>query len=423
MRRMLLATVVIAGLGFTQAAHAQGALLSTRDVVVDVVPAGSPSSRLPVPVEPPSAKSFPSFNSQQLDRQLQRYMAYLEQYGTPDILIVGSSRALQGVDPLVLQRTLGQREPNLKVFNFGINGATAQVVDWLLHNLIPPDQLPRLIVWADGSRAFNSGRIDHTFNNIMASQGHQKLLAGHRPVLQVASSLKLGQVCMDLLPVPFLNLPPAAPNVKNSTGASSLERSPASICKKPLKLLIRQTGEKTPPTPETLGLQVVETQFNPGRYFQRFPKVPGNFDADYRDFNLGGGQARSLQRVAKFAHDRNISLVVVNLPLTTTYLDPTRSRYEAQFRRQMQQLAQAQGFVFTDLSQIQALMQDRYFADPSHINRFGAEAVADRLALELKPIWGSQIRHLSQTEGRLKSPNGACLYACLNFPPLLESQF
>ncbi|MCU0571115.1 MAG: hypothetical protein MUF49_31690, partial [Oculatellaceae cyanobacterium Prado106] len=40
---------------------------------------------------------FPSFNSQRLDQELQLYYRYLQRYGRPDVMIVGSSRSLQGV--------------------------------------------------------------------------------------------------------------------------------------------------------------------------------------------------------------------------------------------------------------------------------------------------------------------------------------
>ncbi|XHX80603.1 MAG: hypothetical protein RBJ76_11935 [Stenomitos frigidus ULC029] len=141
------------------------------------------SHRPSSPSAPPSGNPFPTFNSQQFDQQLQRYLRFVAQAGQPDILIVGSSRALQGIDPIILQQTLTRRGyPKLKIFNFGINGATAQLVDLLLRKLLTPDQLPRLLLWADGVRAFNSGRVDTTYNRAIASSGYQLLMTGIRPV-------------------------------------------------------------------------------------------------------------------------------------------------------------------------------------------------------------------------------------------------
>ncbi|NJK28482.1 MAG: hypothetical protein HC925_08550 [Coleofasciculaceae cyanobacterium SM2_3_26] len=50
--------------------------------------------------------SYPSFESDRLDEQLMNYRRYLATHGAPDILIVGSSRALQGIDPAYLQQAL-----------------------------------------------------------------------------------------------------------------------------------------------------------------------------------------------------------------------------------------------------------------------------------------------------------------------------
>ncbi|MFM6198518.1 MAG: hypothetical protein ACKPE1_05125, partial [Dolichospermum sp.] len=121
---------------------------------------------------------MPSFNARQLDEQLALYKQRLAiKKRPPDVLIVGSSRALRGVDPLALSRALvSQGYSNLDIFNFGINGATAQVVDCLIRQILEPQELPKMILWADGSRAFNNGREDITFNAIAVSQAYKQIL-------------------------------------------------------------------------------------------------------------------------------------------------------------------------------------------------------------------------------------------------------
>ena len=82
-------------------------------------------------------------------------------------MIIGSSRSLQGIEPTVLRDALATRGyRGLKVYNFGINGATAQVINLVMQKVLAPEQLPRILVWGDGSRAFNSGRLDITYNGI-----------------------------------------------------------------------------------------------------------------------------------------------------------------------------------------------------------------------------------------------------------------
>ncbi|PZV18656.1 MAG: hypothetical protein DCF22_00990 [Leptolyngbya sp.] len=340
----------------------------------------------PKPDQSPLSPSYyPSFNSEQLDRQLQRYASYLTQFGKPDILIVGSSRALQGVDPIALQYALTKRGyPNLKVFNFGINGATAQVVDWLLRQLLTAEQLPRLIVWADGARAFNSGRIDHTFNNIRASLGYQfnaKIRSPNRPI----HGLEVGQICMDALPLQLISPLKFLSNKPRQMPLSAIKNT---LCHQPAKVTIRAEMPSTLSmqpaiTFEALGFQAVNTQFNPDTYFQRFPRVSGYYDADYRGFTLAGRQINALERVVSFAKNRRIPLVFVNLPLTQTYLDRARFTYENQFRREMRRFDRSQRFRFKDLGLQLGLDANRYFADPSHLNRHGAAVVAMQISTDL----------------------------------------
>lgn len=124
---------------------------------------------------------FPSLGSTILDEQLRLYLSYLAAFGPPDILIIGSSRALQGLDPQQLQTSLNEQGYSTRVYNFSINGATAQVMNFVLQRLFTPEQLPQLVIWGDGSRAFNSNRIDTTFAQILNSPGYQAILAGERP--------------------------------------------------------------------------------------------------------------------------------------------------------------------------------------------------------------------------------------------------
>ncbi|EKQ69458.1 hypothetical protein OsccyDRAFT_2086 [Leptolyngbyaceae cyanobacterium JSC-12] len=382
-----LSTAPFPGAGFTATPAPGDVVVELKIEPSDVVPRNvSPGYPLPTPTV------FPSFNSQQLDRQLQQYTAYLEQVGTPDILIVGSSRALQGVDPIALQQGLAEQGyPGLKIYNFGINGATAQVVDWLLHQLIPPERLPKLIIWADGSRAFNSGRVDHTFDKIVSSRGHQLLMSGVRPIPPAPPGLNVGHICMDLLPLPLLIQPTSHAGISGERVPKVVtkERSPHQACKQPIKLVVRHNQRLTASPQssahpaETLGFQIVNTRFSPSLYFQRYPRVAGAFDADYRNFELTGNQATAFEKVLRFVNTRRVPLVFVNLPLTSTYLDFTRTQYEDRFRNQMRRAAQSKRFIFKDLAAQPHLSQNHYFADPSHLNRYGATAVSLQLSKEL----------------------------------------
>ncbi|MBE9177861.1 hypothetical protein IQ268_04595 [Oculatella sp. LEGE 06141] len=288
----------------------------------------------------PDVPVYPSFNSQRLDQQLQIYASYLNAVGAPDVLVVGSSRALQGVDPVVLQQALGDRGyPESRVYNFSINGATAQVIDLVLQRILLPDHLPKLLIWADGSRAFNSGRLDVTYNGIVASEGYKRLETGDRPLPTVET--------------------PEVRLAGRLRGVSDLS---------------------------AVGFQSVAERFDPTTYYQQRPRVSGQYDTNYSSFRLNGTQTAATVSIARFANAQTIPLVFVSLPLTQDYLDADRRNYEQQFQRYMRQLAAQENFVFYDLS-LRWLDQNDYFADPSHLNQEGARAVAQAIAAEPLIPW------------------------------------
>ncbi|MCU0524560.1 MAG: hypothetical protein MUF72_07020 [Elainella sp. Prado103] len=313
--------------------------------------------------------NFPSFESERLDQELQLYLQYLRTHGKPDILIMGSSRSLQGIDPAALETALAEQGyANLKVYNFGINGATAQVMNLLVQEILTPEQLPRLIIWGDGSRAFNSGRPDRTYQQIVTSPGYQRLASGDRPIPARTTDWEI----------------PTFVTTANKELANSAVAA------------VAETAIETDLTPQ--GFQVVTDEYDPVRYFQQFPRVPGDYDADYDNFSLLGEQISATVNLANFAKQHGITLVFVNLPLTDDYLDAIRRSYESQFQRHMWQIANQQGFLFRDLSRVPDLIKNNYFADPSHINQHGARAVAFHLAQDQTLPWWVVANRTSPTE-------------------------
>ena len=387
-----------------------------------------------------SQASTVSFSSDLLNEQLELYLSYVAAVGPPDVLIVGSSRALQGVDPKQLKQSLVQRgSPGLKVFNFSVNGATAQVVDFQLRRLLKPDHLPQMIVWADGVRAFNSGRDDRTFNSIVDSEGSKLLAAGVRPKLPsdepkvIPQCYRFPQRCpnntfrrgltsvkrplwggQDAHPtikflssgtgiLPVADTHPTIKFLSSGTGilpvaenAARYELKPIAAdgatpqaqlirVSRPTTAAIRQVNQLADSI-DSNGFMPMSGRYNPNTYYRERPYVSGQYDRDYENFNLGGKQATAFNSVVAFTKARKIPLIFVNLPLTDDYLDGTRLWAEQQFRQRMDQLSRQKGFAFRDLSQRWPGRND-YFFDPSHLNRFGAIAVSRLLATDSSIVW------------------------------------
>jgi len=140
---------------------------------------------------------------------------------------------------------------------------------------------------------------------------------------------------------------------------------------------------------DAYGFLAKDERFDPGRYYQHFPRVSGQYDSAYQPFRLQGVQTESLRAIASWAQSEEIPLVVVNLPLSDDYLDPVRLGYERQFQAYLQREAQRGNFQLLDRL-LQWRRQQGFFADPSHLNRFGAAALARQLAATAEIPWPSR---------------------------------
>lgn len=349
-------------------------------------------------------RAFPALGSDVLDEQVSLYRAYVAAQGPPDVLIVGSSRSLQGIDPQVLQQALAvEGYPGLRVYNFSVNGATAQVVSFVTRQLLAPDLHPRLIVWAEGSRAFNSGRFDRTFAEILASQGYAAVQEGTLLTLQSPPASAPGAPTE-------ASADPAEASTGTGDNSEVVEASESVVEEvvesAPASEEAAEEATKTPDdsaetAPEVTvashgmvpltpinsqGFLAINDQFNPTVYYRRFPRVRGQYDDAYRAFRLEGVQTLSLAAMTQFLKRQGIPLVFVNLPLSNDYLDGARTGYERQFQRFLQTWANQGAFTLVDWLE-EWRWQSHLFADPSHINRYGAREMARLLAADSRIPW------------------------------------
>jgi hypothetical protein len=351
----------------------------------------------------------PTFNNQLLDEKLALYQKRFSESGRPDVLVIGSSRAMRGVDPQALKEALAtQGYPNVTVFNIGINGATAQVVDLIIRRVLTPEQLPKLIIWADGARAFNNGRSDNTYNAIATSEGYQRIKVGTFPNQRNSRFGETGESNSQTNPIAqsLAALSGSYQSANNWLNDSVGKISSTYSQKDQLKSTLREQfvdflkQANFPQDPaiaeaEKLtnqeaidfdGFLPLTVRFNPTTYYKQFSKVTGDYDGDYQSFQLGGVQDAALESLMQFAKNNKINIVFVNLPLTQEYLDSSRAEYEEKFQRYLRSSALEKGFVFRDLSQL-LLNKHDYFSDPSHLNRYGAYQVSNKLAQDPLISW------------------------------------
>ncbi len=349
-----------------------------------------------VQLDAPKTTSQLSFNNPMLEQQLAQYQLRCLQRGVPDILIVGSSRALRGIDPAVLHHSLIDRGySNPQVYNFGINGATAQVVDLILRQLLTPQQLPKLVIWADGSRAFNSGRADRTYETIATSDRYRQLalMSGisnnNSSLFQAQSSFqntyqaidtavdhRLDQVSLayhhrDLVKTWLQARVPVIKQFSSQHHAATNMDLIASISDRDI---------------DADGFLPLELKFDPSTYYQKYTRVAGDSDGDYTNFQLGGSQDRALHQTIDFLATRNIPLIFVDMPLSDIYLDDFRRQREVLFKQYMQSLMDTHQLTLIELDGLLNNQYDR-FSDPSHLNQFGASDVSRYLVKTGKIHW------------------------------------
>ncbi|WP_219892259.1 DUF1574 family protein, partial [Chamaesiphon polymorphus] len=369
----------IAGLGCTIASNiAIESVMKSRQISADAV------------VNSPQL----SFNNPLLEQKLAQYQLRCLQHGVPDILIVGSSRAMRGIDPQVLRHHSIANRPNLKVYNFGINGATAQVVDTILRQLLTPQQLPKLVIWADGARAFNSGRTDRTYETIATSDRYRQLarMLGFKnntsTLFQAQSAFQTTYQAIDTA-------------IDRRLASVSLAYNRRDTLKNWLRVRVPDIGQLTDRDDldnidlatmvndrdiDFDGFLPIDLQFDPDTYYQKYTKVTGDSDGDYLNFQLQGNQDRALHQTIELLAAYQVPLVFVNMPLSDLYLDKVRRQHEVVFQQYMQKLMADGKLTFIDMDDFLSTKYDR-FSDPSHLNKFGAIEVSKYLARNKEIKW------------------------------------
>jgi hypothetical protein len=349
-----------------------------------------------------------TWNVPQLNQKLVLYEQFVAQSGVPDILIMGSSRALRGVDPVALQDGLSaQGYAGRKVFNFGVNGATAQMVDFLVRRLIPAEKLPKLILWADGARAFNSARVDVTYNAMTSSPSYAKqaLTVAVEPEAAAITQLSLASFSSTstVLSARYDAWNQQINQMLAQRSATYDQRSTLigwmrdviltkavpPIVPEPSESVVAGADGEDLAAIDVNGFLPLAARFNPTTYYQKFARVSGAHDADYTTFRTQGQQTASLKRMVDYVKQQGSSLVFVNLPLSSDYLDADRRQHEATFQQFMIQSAASLEFTYRNLVENWPSAPD-YFSDPSHLNRYGAYAVSQQLARDPMIPWGVQ---------------------------------
>lgn len=385
-----------------------------------------------LPLSGPLSGPYPSLGQRQFDQQLRRYLVYVETLGRPDILIVGSDLARQGINPWVLRQSLGDRGyPGLGVFNWGVENASAQTVEVLLRHILTPEQRPRLVIWADGAGALNGERQDPLFEQLTRSRGYRLRQQGHVPRLSATErhALQAERVLLqhaiaagDTLPLPDalkqLTPAPQPTHLGSLPGSDSSLRSelsslrfvnwcrsangPCGLGSGPgLSTPAKAVG--VPPSADSaspswplndrqrrflaaLGFQDNEQHTAAVAALAPPQSAPDDPNDLYHNFSLQGSQHQALYRILQWGQAEGVAIAFLPLPASSLYWDGRRDRHDQAFQTY---LAVASHMTSLHLIELQgelssrAWPQDR-FADLSHLNRSGAATLSWQLGQQLE---------------------------------------
>jgi hypothetical protein len=168
---------------------------------------------------------------------------------------------------------------DISAFNLGLDGATAKVVNLQITQILPRPQLPRMIVWADGLRAFNSSRSDITYDEITASSGYKQLQQtlkeqGINPDPLVTNKESTKNSSSPIAQA-FTNIFATTNNrqdVRNSL-VKSFDRNTHLLSNS--EAIIAATTPATAATLDKQGFVAFDVVFDPKTYFQKYPKFLG----------------------------------------------------------------------------------------------------------------------------------------------------
>jgi hypothetical protein len=258
-----------------------------------------------------------------------------------------------------------------------------------LRQLLTPEQLPKMVIWADGARAFNSGRSDRTYDTISLSARYRQLalMSGIKnnpsSLFQAQSSFQNTYQAIDTaIDRQLDDVSPAYHHRDRlKTWLQAKMPSIGQLADSQSSLLSMDGSEEMPHRKEIDfdGFLPLEVQFDPATYYQKYTRVTGASDGDYANFQLLGSQDRALHQTIDLLAAHQIPLVFVNVPMSDIYLDEFRTQHELAFDRYMQDLMESRQLTFVDLKNLFD-RQYNLFSDPSHLNQFGASEVSRYLA-------------------------------------------
>ncbi len=273
--------------------------------------------------------------------------------GGVEVVLLGSSVIDVAVDPALLQ----ERAPGApSTYNAGLGAGTLRMVEVWAREFVLDDLTPETVVVGLSSRDLNANdpRQPEREAEFLASQPVEAALGTEGVLDRIERHLE---------------------------GWSELVRY-RTVLRNPRNFA---RGDETSTDAPLTGPSGHFRDFLDGRYAPSDRAERFFREGPLHDFTVGREKVAALERLLTDLDEAGIATVLVDMPVTRDYVDLHPDGY-ATYERVVERLAGEHGVAFID----PGVWDDRFFADPLHLNREGVQRFTDLLGTSLPVRTGSR---------------------------------
>jgi hypothetical protein len=290
--------------------------------------------------------------------------ATIDHHELPDVAIIGSSRAREGIDVpkfrSELSRAVGRR---VSVINYGVSGARAYVLESITRRLLRAKHPPRLIIYGGAERdlgydstIYDQAAIYWDFDDWRDEWTHR------------------GRSVIDDLPTV----------IRNGIGRWYFTLR----YREQLRLKICHLfEEKKDYFTQLDGSLTLWQRNNPKHSLARHPPTHAAMVAYARTVAEGSypnrQETQAIERLMQACQSAHVQLLIFQVPIPPISIQYMKPGVEAKYVADMTRLAQQTGAIFLSQDQLDLKLTDRDFRDPSHLNLSGADRVSAALAVQI----------------------------------------
>ncbi|MDT8303731.1 MAG: hypothetical protein RQ760_19775 [Sedimentisphaerales bacterium] len=284
-------------------------------------------------------------NTETSAKMLQVKCLGVENEDSFDVLVLGPSHARFGISPKAMQAAAGRLD--LSIYNGALNGRTYSVLEFVLKNVYVPVLKPRILVLAVNPLVFNRHNTWMERNTLEFFEAPMPRALSARGIVKAWRTFLVSNINL----YRYRERHDGLHKGKLDNGISL----------------------------DQYGYSSIEGIYN-DKVRARLQSPEHPYQTVMREFEFGGPSTEAFLRILKYAMDREIRVVVVNMPFCEDLLSISvtgKEDYQT-FLKEMSALQCEYGFVWLDYQASLSLTYED-FRDVDHLNAQGAKKLSTRL--------------------------------------------